>query len=186
MKKPTYKYPEFVTKVELDSENGKRYWLALQIAKNKTSGITVILKNPSRANEIISDKTVFNVCNYIHRNRKKYPVFNEIGEIIILNLIPIYMTESRGLKEFKKTIIDKKNVQTLNKYCKKNRNVIIAWGNHPRGLYNEYEVLKSETKRILIKNKNNVHFVDRMTKDGNPKHGQIWGYKNELIKVLKL
>jgi len=31
MKKPTYKYPDFVSKVELKSEYGKRYWLNLEI-----------------------------------------------------------------------------------------------------------------------------------------------------------
>ena len=56
MKKPTYKYPNFVSKVELKSENGKRYWLNLKIDENKTDGITVILKNPSRADKNISDK----------------------------------------------------------------------------------------------------------------------------------
>jgi len=185
MKKPIYKYPDFVSKVELNAVNGKRYWLTLQIAKNKTDGISVILKNPSRANKIISDKTVFNVSNYIQRNRNKYPVFKNVGEITILNLMPFYMTESSGLKEFKEVIIDQKNIQTLNKYCRKNRNIIIAWGNHPKGLYDEYEILKSETKKILIKNKNNVYYIDRFTKDGNPKHGQIWGYKNELKKITE-
>ena len=185
MKKPIYKYPDFVSKVELNAVNGKRYWLTLQIAKNKTDGISVILKNPSRANKIISDKTVFNVSNYIHRNRKKYAVFKNVREITILNLMPFYMTESSGLKEFKEVIIDQKNIQTLNKYCRKNRNIIIAWGNHPKGLYDEYEILKSETKKILIKNKNNVYYIDRFTKDGNPKHGQIWGYKNELKKITE-
>lgn len=185
MKKPIYKYPDFVSKVELNAVNGKRYWLTLQISENKTDGISIILKNPSRANKFISDKTVFNVSNYIQRNRNKYSEFKNVREITILNLMPFYMTESSGLKEFKEVIIDQKNIQTLNKYCRKNRNIIIAWGNHPKGLYDEYEILKSETKNILIKNKNNVYYIDRFTKDGNPKHGQIWGYKNELKKITE-
>ena len=186
MRKPTYKYPDFVSKIELKSEDRKRYWLKLRIDKNKTDGITVILKNPSRADKLVSDKTVFNVSNYIHRNREKYAEFNNIGEITILNLMPNYMTESSGLKEFKETIIDQENIRTLNEFCSKNKNVIIAWGNHPSGLYNEYEELKNETKKILAKNENKVFYVDRMTIAGNPKHGQVWGYKNELIEVLRL
>tara|TARA_R110002072_G_C7733028_1_gene515920 strand:+ start:118 stop:678 length:561 start_codon:yes stop_codon:yes gene_type:complete len=186
MKKPTYKYPNFVSKVELKSENGKRYWLNLKIDENKTDGITVILKNPSRADKNISDKTVFNVSNYIHRNREKYSEFKNVGEITILNLMPNYMTESSGLKEFKETIIDQENIRTLNEFCAKNEKVIIAWGNHPSGLYNEYEELKKSTKEILTKNKNQVFFVDRMTNAGNPKHGQVWGYENELKKVIEL
>jgi len=186
MKKPIYKYPDFVSKVELKSECGKRYWLNLEIDQNKTEKITVILKNPSRADKLISDKTVYNVSNYIYRNREKYSELENIGEITILNLMPNYMTESSGLKEFKETIIDQENIQTLKEFCGKSKKVIIAWGNHPSGLYNEYEKLKTETKKILIENKNQVFFVDRMTNSGNPKHGQVWGYKNELRKVTEL
>lgn len=186
MKKPIYKYPDFVSKVELKSENGKRYWLNLKIDENKKDGITVILKNPSRADKIVSDKTVFNVSNYIHRNRENYPEFKNVGEITILNLMPNYMTESSGLKEFKETIIDRENIRTINEFCGKNRNVIIAWGNHPSGLFKEYEKLKNETKKILTENQNQVFYVDKLSKYGNPKHGQIWAYANELIKIVEL
>lgn len=186
MKKPTYKYPDFVSKVELKIENGKRYWLNLEIDKNKSDGITVILKNPSRADKSISDKTVFNVSNYIYRNRQKYSELKNVGNITILNLMPNYLTDSSGLKEFKETIIDQENIRTLNEYCGKNKNVIIAWGNHPSGLYYEYEKLKAETKKILTENKNQVFYVDKITNNGNPKHGQVWGYENELKKITEL
>ena len=62
--------------------------------------------------------------------------------------------------------------------------VITAWGNHPSGLYEEYEELKKLMKQILTNNKNQVFYVDRMTNAGNPKHGKVWGYKNDLIKVV--
>lgn len=186
MKKPTYKYPDFVSKVELNGGNGKRYWLNLEIDKNKSDGITVILKNPSRADKTISDKTVYNVSNYIYRNREKYDVLKNVGEITILNLMPNYLTESSGLKEFRETIIDDENIQTIKNRCAKNQNVIIAWGNHPSGLYYEYEELKNLTKKILSENKNQVFYVDKMSIAGNPKHGQVWGYANELRKVVEL
>lgn len=183
MKKPTYKYPDFISKVELKSVKGKRYWLSLEIDKNKSEGITVILKNPSKANDTISDKTVFNVANYIYRNREKYSALKNIGKITILNLIPNYLTDSRGLKEFGETIFDQENTRILDEYCKKNKNVIIAWGNHPEGLYHEYEKIKAETKQILKANKNQIFYVDKMSASGNPKHGQVWGYENELKKI---
>lgn len=182
MTKPTYRYPDFVSKVELKSANGKRYWLKLKIDNKKTNGITVILKNPSRANEVISDKTVYTISNYIFKNQEKYEAFKDVGTITILNLIPNYLTDSDGLIEFKESIIDLENIQTLRQFCQKDKNVIIAWGNHPKGLYDEYEILKRETKRILIHNKNQVFYVDKLTLAGNPKHGQVWGYKNKLVK----
>ncbi len=184
MRKPIYSYPNFVSKVDLKSTDGKRYWLNLKIDKNKTDGITVILKNPSRADKTVSDKTVFNVANYIYRNREKHFELKNIGSINILNLIPNYLTDSSGLKVYKNTIIDKENIRTLNEFCAKNKKVIIAWGNHPSGLYYEYEELKKIAMKILTDNKNKVFFVDRITNAGNPKHGQVWGYANELKKYV--
>ena len=186
MKKPTYKYPEFVTEVELKCADGKRYWLNLKIDKTKKERITVILKNPSRADKTISDKTVFNVSNYIYRNRKKYSEFENIGQITILNLMPNYMTDSKRLKEFKETIIDQDNFRTIKKYCKKDKKVIIAWGNHPSGLKQEYAELKKLATKILVENNNQVFFVKRLTKAGNPTHGQVWGYENPLKKYTEL
>jgi hypothetical protein len=183
MRKPVYKYPEFVSEVNLRNNEKKRYWLNVTIDNGKKESIVVILKNPSRASKEISDKTVFNVCNYIYRNQNKYTELNDVGNVIILNLIPNYETYSHLLKNVQDEIIDQENLKTINDFCVKHNRVIIAWGNHPNGLYNEYQKLKSSTIKILQENKNEIFYVDKMSKDGNPKHGQIWGYKNELIKA---
>jgi len=182
-KKPTYQYPDFVSNVNLRTGHKKRYWLRLEIDKNQKDGIVVILKNPSRANKVISDKTVFTVSNYIFKNREKYATFKNIGKVIIVNLMPNYLTDSSGLIHFKKTIINKENRRVLNAFCSKYKNVIIAWGDPPKGLYEEYEKLKASAKRILKKHENQVYYVDKMSASGNPKHGQVWGYHNELIKI---
>jgi hypothetical protein len=182
-KKPTYQYPDFVSKVELRTGHKKRYWLSLEIDKGKSDGIVVILKNPSRANKLISDKTVFNVSNYIFKNRDKYAAFKQVGKVIIVNLMPNYLTDSSGLIAFKKTIINKENRKVLNTFCSQYKNVIIAWGDHPKGLFEEYEKLKASAKRILRKHQNQVFYVQKMSAAGNPKHGQVWGYQNELIKT---
>jgi len=60
--------------------------------------------------------------------------------------------------------------------------VIVAWGGHPKGLIEEYEELKRKTIDILKRNENNVFYVDRLSKIGNPKHGQVWGYENKFLK----
>jgi hypothetical protein len=70
-KKPVYHYPEYVSKVTYDSIDNKRYWLNVEIDKNKLESILIILKNPSRATDKISDKTVFNVTNYIYKNKDR-------------------------------------------------------------------------------------------------------------------
>lgn len=182
MGKPVYDYPDFVKDVTLKAINGKRYWLQFNIDEKKMEGIGVILKNPSRANQIISDKTVYNVANYINQNRERHDALKNIGIITILNLIPDYMTDSRQLQTLKSTLIDPENLRILNEYCHKNKKIIIAWGNSPKGLYDDYEELKKRAMKILVENKNEVYFVDRMTKSGNPKHGQVWAYADPLRK----
>ncbi len=183
MAKPVYKHPAFVTKTSdkrLEEEN-KRLWLSLTIDTNQKESLIVILKNPSRATKDISDKTVFNVTSYVHKNKDKLKQFKNIGEIIILNLIPFYQTYSELLSTSNIDVVDKQNLKTIKKFTTKHKTVIVAWGNHPKGLYHEYEDLKTSVLDILRHNKNNVFYVEKLSKNGNPKHGQIWGYENNLF-----
>lgn len=183
MIKPIYKHPYFVIKTDdkrIVKEN-KRLWLSLNIDSNLKDSLLVILKNPSRATKDISDKTVYTVVSYVHKNREKYPQFKDIGTVIILNLIPFYQTYAELLATSNLNIIDKENLQTINELTSIHKNVIIAWGDHPKGLYKEYEELKKTTLDKLKENKNNVFYVDKLSKNGNPKHGQVWGYDNKLL-----
>ncbi|MBS1573334.1 MAG: DUF1643 domain-containing protein [Bacteroidetes bacterium] len=187
MKKPVYKHPDFVIKTDdkrIEKEN-KRLWLSLQIDSDLKDSLVVILKNPSRATKDISDKTVYTVTSYVHNNRNKYSQFKNIGNVIILNLIPYYQTYAELLATSNLNIIDKENEQTIIELTSMHKNVIIAWGDHPKGLYKEYEELKRTTFDSLKVNKNQVYYVDKLSKNGNPKHGQVWGYDNEL-KEYKL
>ena len=182
--KPTYKHPNFVLETSdkrIESEN-KRLWLSLLIDKNAKESLLVILKNPSRATKNISDKTVFTVTNYVHKNRNKYSALKNIGTITIINLIPFYETYADQLVILGAKIIDKQNLDTINDLTLKHKKVIVAWGDHPKGLRKEYEELKQKTLDILKLNRNNVFYLDKLSKIGNPKHGQVWGYDNELLK----
>lgn len=112
---------------------------------------------------------------------KKHSAFKNIGTIIIVNLIPFYETYADQLGTLGVSIIDKQYQDTIADFTSKHKNVIIAWGNHPKGLYKEYEQLKQITFDTLRKNKNNVFYVDKLSKNGNPRHGQVWGYEKELL-----
>lgn len=181
MTKPVYKYPDFITDITLEKTDTKRYWLKLVFDESKKETVVLILKNPSRANKEVSDKTVYNVSSYIYKNRDKYPEFKDVGSIIILNLIPNYQTYSDQLEPLKNEIIDPENLAVLKRFTSQCENVIIGWGNHPRGLYKEYQQLKTNVMDILSDNINKVLYVDKMSKAGNPQHGQVWGYKDALI-----
>lgn len=181
MRKPVYKYPSFVQDVELEKTDNKRFWLKLLIDESKSESIIIILKNPSRANKEISDKTVYNVSNYIYRNRDRYDVLKDIGKVIILNLIPHYETYSNKLEPLKDEVICAENLRIINRLSSEHSKVIIAWGNHPSGLFQEYENLKIQVMKILTNNSNKVFYVDKFSTAGNPKHGQVWGYSNNLL-----
>jgi len=112
---------------------------------------------------------------------KKYSAFKNIGTVIIVNLIPFYETYADQLGTLGVNIIDKQNQDTITDLTSKHKNVIIAWGDRPKGLYKEYEQLKQTTFDTLRTNKTNVFYVDKLSKNGNPKHGQVWGYENELL-----
>lgn len=182
MKNPVYRYPDFVNKIELDKTDNKRFLLKLLIDESKTESIIVVLKNPSRADEMVSDKTVYNVLNYVYRNRNKYDVFNNVKSIIILNLIPHYQTYSNQLIPLKNEVVCQKNLDIIKRITGEHSTVIIAWGNHPVGLFQEYEILKEQVMQILTDNNNQVFYVDKFSKAQNPRHGQIWGYSNKLIR----
>ena len=180
MKKPVYKYPDFITNIELKKTDNSRFWLKLTIDESKEETIVVILKNPSRANYEVSDKTVYNVSSYIYKNRDSISEFSEIGTIIILNLIPYYETYSEKLAELEHGIISKENLNTIEVFTAQHNKVIVAWGDTPKGLKKEYDVLRDTTLEILSKNENSVFYVGKLSKQFNPKHGQIWGYDDEL------
>jgi hypothetical protein len=123
-----------------------------------------------------------NIYNHMNYSiLKKHSAFKNIGTIIIVNLIPFYETYADQLGTFGVNIIDKQNQDTIADLTSKHKNVIIAWGNHPKGLYKEYKQLKQITFDTLRTNKNNVFYVDKLSKNGNPRHGQVWGYEKELL-----
>jgi len=181
-----YDHPDFVTNITdlRDESENKRYYLELTINSDKSENIVVIMKNPSKASHEISDCTVYRVTNYIHRNANKKELQN-IGKIIILNLIPLYETYSGKLVESAIPLEDKKNIDIIDKYCSENEKVIIAWGNYPKGLRKEYEQIKCKVFKILEKHKNKVFYVQSLSKSNNPKHGQIWGYNDTLKSFTK-
>jgi len=123
MTKPFYKHPQFVIETEdkrIENEN-KRLWLSLTIDTNLKDAVLVILKNPSRATKEISDKTFFNVTNYVYRNKNKYEHLKDIGRIVILNLIPFYQKNYELLASSNLNIIDNENLQTIKEFSSKHK-----------------------------------------------------------------
>jgi hypothetical protein len=80
------------------------------------------------------------------------------------------------------TPIDTENLLILGEYFRKYKKVIIAWGNPPKGLYKEYLELIWQVMKLLKEHNNQLYYVDKMSLAGYPKHGQVWGYADDLKK----
>ena len=167
----------------MEGSNTKRYALYLELDNSASEPLLVILKNPSRATTQISDKTVYNVSNYIYKNHNKHEALKSIGSISIVNLMPHYQTHSHLLQKQSKTLVDSKNFETIDTLCRHINTVIIAWGNAPKGLDEPYERMKAKTLNILKTHKNRVYYVKQLSAAGNPRHGQVWAYKDPLIDM---
>ncbi|WP_445382892.1 DUF1643 domain-containing protein [Robiginitalea sp. IMCC43444] len=176
-----YTYPDFVTRIQIDEVPNKR--LALQIGLKGTGKkkLLVIQKNPSRANSHISDHTVNRVLNYCNRNRDLYPQLKEVGNLEFLNLIPYYLTDSRKLRKLPFKIVDEENLKRVELAIKTSDYGILAWGNPPLGLRQDYELLKQKVFAYLHHYLLHTYYVGSLSASGNPKHGQIWGYSDPLL-----
>lgn len=186
-RKPVYLHPEFVLRpVTLRRTEDKRYWLRMRFDNGGKDTVIVILKNPSRATGEVSDKTVFTVANYIYKNCKTNPLLKTAGSVVILNLIPAYETYSERLKERNEALADKKNLKYIKRFAKEASVIIAAWGDAPKGLEAEYHELRDEVIKGLFETGKVVYYLDKISKKGNPKHGQIWGYKDKMKVMFEL
>lgn len=185
-------YPSFIDvgliKGKFDQEGNRRYILTIPFSKKPSKMALAILKNPSKATEKESDITVNRIISYIHKNLK------EIDMVIIANLF-VYC--STNAKELNLIVDDKgkdyvigndksspfKTDKLINEAIEKSLKIIIAWGNS-NGI--EKTLYKWRVKQIFkLLEGRELFYVKKITKKGNPLHGQSWGYDYELLKYKK-
>lgn len=170
-----YRYPEFVCKkdIRIREVNGKRYFLKIRVRDSDGESILVILKNPSKATGIRSDKTVSTVLRYVYENCKK------ASYVTIVNLFPNYCTDSNKLvKQIEGKVADSENIEEIRNQIVDCSRVIVAWGKHPRKLKEEAEKVKKLIFPLLKGKK--VESVVRTPPTENPLHGQVWSYAYKL------
>lgn len=175
-----YRYPPFAKIISISQQDGKRYSLEVSLEAQGKGSLVVIQKNPSRANDQVSDHTINRVLNYVQGNRNRYSALEEVGCVVFLNLIPWYETYSRKLVRKQDRLADPVNMETISQYLANSGPCIIAWGNPPAGLQDPYIELCTEVMIILKKYGNPVFHVGALTRLNQPRHGQIWGYEDKL------
>jgi hypothetical protein len=173
-KKPVYLYNEEIVDIEnilIDDEEGFRFsmFIPFNESTNKNHAV-VIMRNPSKADQSKSDKTINNVLRFC----KSY-----YSGVFIANLYPYYETDSTMLKNFIESssyeVKMQRNYDAIDKILDKVDDAIVAWGTNNTGhkYNNEYENNIKLILDKLTKAKKNI-FAIRFTSSKNPWHPRNW------------
>lgn len=165
-----------------------RYTLQMEyqsdlLSEDRSETMTVILKNPSSANEKRSDSTIRKVETFVYNRFPKTRYLN------IFNIFAFRATDAIELHQLMK----EKNIQEgvgeendtfLIKLLKDTNNLIVAWGG-PSGIDKTiYTNRIKEVKKIVGDNYTGpVYQVCGAKPTSEPLHGLMWGYEYELKKL---
>lgn len=184
-KAPVYQYEKYVekSKIVINPKQSRAYRYSLYIpfkyTGDKDEGAKcalVIMKNPSKANTQVSDKTINNVLSFCYKKYKG---------VYLGNLYPTYGTNPNKLsKSISPSCYNekmKKNREILLELIDKVDDVIIAWGsNDMNGKYSEdYDKNIAYVTNILRQNEKNIMAV-RFKTSTYPWHPRNWGSSFEL------
>lgn len=205
----TFSYPDFIDTTLItgliDSSYNRRFLLSIPLSAEAKNSLLVILKNPSCATTIECDVTINRIINYVELN-KTNPLLKKIDKIEIVNLFAYYETYSDSLKgvyeEFGEEflvgndnlstddvyLLELNNDQIINEAIPNASLVILAWGDSAKGIKSLYRKRVKQVKGFVkhLNMINSVFYVNSISKDGNPKHAQIWGYSDKLIKYTDI
>jgi hypothetical protein len=162
-------------------EKDYRYLLSMNfnnslLNQSRFNTATVILKNPSAADEGKADATIRRVETFI------YYKFTDVRILNVLNIFAFRATEPQDLVEaFIKggamNVIGEENDRFIDSTVKESDYVILAWGNNSGINKDLYEERIFRVKQILngVPQQKLFH-ISGMTKTKHPLHGLMWGY----------
>jgi len=175
-------------RADYSEDQRHRYTLQMEYQDDLLNGdrnetMTVILKNPSSANEKRSDSTIRKVETFVyHRfpNTRYLNIFN-IFAFRATDAIELHqLMQEKGIEEG----IGVENDNFLISLLNETDNLIVAWGGPSAIDKKIYQNRISAVKAILKKNYSGPVFQVCGAKSTNePLHGLMWGYEYELKKV---
>jgi len=186
VKKRIFHYKnEYVKSVKLvhhDVATNRRYRLDIELKNgDNEKAVHLMMINPSKANEEISDNTLNRIIKYVSLNNAA-GVLQDIGKNIITNLYVVCETYPEKVDEYisVKSLDFVKGIDSDGNYNnntiiemanKEAQLIIIAWG---KGYIFDYD------KRIqeiisLMKNKV-IYQMEDLTQEGYPRHPRTWAY----------
>ena len=147
--------------------------------RNKT--LTVILKNPSSADERRSDSTIRKVETYVWQ---KFP---DVKTLNIYNIFAFRATDAIELQQLMQKGglsegVGEENDNSLTKLLQRSDYLICAWGG-PSGINKDFYFSRIvRVKEIIGKDFSGpVYRVRGRKETSEPLHGLMWGYDYELI-----
>ena len=147
----------------------------------RTHTVSVILKNPSSANECVADKTIQNVERQIHWR------FPTAATLKVLNLFAIRATYTRCVKAKialcgDEYVIGDKNDCTIQRTLAGTDHVVLAWGARSEIPNDAYGRRITQVIRTLDECRCNLWHIGRLSKDKHPLHGMRWRCEDEKLE----
>jgi hypothetical protein len=175
-----YQYKDYIDKnlieVHLNTDENLRYLIKVPLINNGNKTVLVIMKNPSKADNIQSDMTINNVLNFA--SMYNYRV------VYIMNLYSYYSTDPdmignlvRNNKEH--FAIGEKNDEILKNVVNKVDEVIVGWGSDSFGCTKKYKD-RIRTVTEIIRNKELFYVQSIGGRNWYPRHPQVWHMKSNL------
>ncbi|WP_290772791.1 MULTISPECIES: DUF1643 domain-containing protein [unclassified Exiguobacterium] len=115
--------------------------MKIKLNNNFLNTMTIVMMNSSQANELLSDKSVNKVIEFIYlQNTCEKSLVKNIGFINIVNIFPLYESNSGNVQEKINIIISEgqlDEMQRQNKYAFEDvflnsEKVVFAWGDVPK------------------------------------------------------
>lgn len=173
---------------DFSADRRHRYTLTMEfkpdlLSEERTETTTVILKNPSSADERKSDATIRKVETFVYQRLPKTKYLN------IYNIFAFRATDAIELHQLMKENdmnegVGADNDHHLLELLKLTDQLIIAWGG-PSGIDRLiYDQRVADIKKLLAKNYGGPIFeVVGSNPTNQPLHGLMWGYNYELKQV---
>ncbi|WP_408894395.1 DUF1643 domain-containing protein [Paenibacillus taichungensis] len=158
----------------------------LQVSLNKISSsknVTVIMMNPSKANQNYSDQTINRIIDFFYNEQTL-----DVKNIDVVNLFSFYnpksitLHENIKLSEEELNCIVQNNQKVIGSSIKNSDYVFLGWGNSPEGFYETAfysqvlyvltEVKRYKEKKTFVFKIDNkrANSQESLTKSKNPVH----------------
>lgn len=151
------------------SDDGNHRYLLTRVWNNELPSVTIIMLNPSYADELMWDWSSMRIMNYIV-GCKKY------GGIDIVNLFSCIEKDSERLTQYKQKFDDNTD-KYINKVIEKNSDIIIAWG------VNKNRKTRIKTIKKFIKKYNNKNIFRLVDEDDEIKHISVVSNHFKIIRI---